>query len=68
MTVAQADKVVAKPISLEGKAPAAKTKAKPSVEEDEEVDEPEVRKEKEAPAPKAKSNYAKVVADWDTDD
>lgn len=68
MTVAQADKVVGKPISLEGKAPAAKAKTKPSVEEDEEVDEPEVRKEKEAPAPKAKSSYAKVVADWDTDD
>ena len=67
MTVAQTDKVVEKPISLEGKAP--KAKAKPKAEEpEEEVDEPEVRKEKEAPAPKAKSNLASVVADWDTDD
>lgn len=67
MTVAQTDKMVEKPIALEGKAP--KAKAKPKAEEsEEEVDEPEVRKEKEAPAPKAKSNLANVVADWDTDD
>jgi hypothetical protein len=67
MTVAQTDKVEAKPLALEGKAPKAKAKAK--VEEaDDEVEEPEVRKEKEAPAPKAKSNLANVVADWDTDD
>jgi hypothetical protein len=66
MTVAQMDKVEAKPLSLEGKAPKAKPKAK--VEADDEVEEPEIRKEKEAPAPKAKSNLANVVADWDTDD
>ena len=67
MTVAQTDKVVEKPIALEGKAP--KAKAKPKAEEPEEdVEEPEVRKDKEAPAPKAKSNLADVVADWDTDD
>ena len=69
MTVSQTDKVVEKPIALEGKAP--KAKAKPAVKadaDDEEVEEPEVRKEKEAPAPKAKSALANVVADWDTDD
>ena len=67
MTVAQTDKVVEKPIALEGKAP--KAKAKPKAEETEDdVEEPEVRKEKEAPAPKAKSSLANVVADWDTDD
>jgi hypothetical protein len=67
MTVSQTDKVEAKPLALEGKAPKAKAKAK--VEEaDDEVEEPEIRKEKEAPAPKAKSNLANVVADWDTDD
>jgi hypothetical protein len=66
MTVSQTDKVEAKPIALEGKAPKAKPKAK--AEADDEVEEPEIRKEKEAPAPKAKSNLANVVADWDTDD
>ena len=67
MTVAQTDKVVEKPIALEGKAP--KAKAKPKAEEaEDDVEEPEVRKEKEAPAPKAKSSLANVVADWDTDD
>lgn len=67
MTVSQADKIEAKPLALEGKAPKAKVKAK-AEETDDGVEEPEVRKEKEAPAPKAKSNLANVVADWDTDD
>jgi len=67
MTVAQTDKVAAKPVALEGRAP--KTKAKTKADEaDDEIEEPEVRKEKAAPAPKVKSNLASVVADWDTDD
>lgn len=65
MTVSQTDKV--KPIVIEGKAPAAKAKVKPEVED--EVEEPEVRKEAPAAAPKAKKgNLASVVEQWDTDD
>ena len=70
MTVAQVDKVEAKPLGLEGEPPKAKAKPKaaPKPAAEEEVDEPEVRKEKAAPAPSAKAKLAEIAADWDTDD
>ena len=73
MTVAQMDKVEAKPLGLEGEPPKAKAKPKaapkPAAEEDDDVAEPEVRKEKAAPAPSpSKNKLADIAASWDTDD
>lgn len=71
-TVAQMDKVEAKPVAIEGTPPKAKAKPAPKpapAEEDDEVVEPEVRKEKPAPAPSAaKGKLADIAANWDTDD
>jgi len=68
MTVAQVDKVEAKPIVMQGTPPTAKKAAKPKEEPVQEVEEPEVRKEAAPPPAPKKNNLASVVADWDTDD
>jgi len=68
MTVAQVDKVEAKPVVLEGAPPSAKKTTKPKEEPAQEVEEPEVRKEVSSPPAPKKNNLASVVADWDTDD
>lgn len=68
MTVAQVDKVEAKPVVFAGTPPSAKKTAKPKDEPAQEVEEPEVRKEAAPPPAPKKNNLASVVADWDTDD